>query len=846
MNHFATACLVACAAAALPAPANAYTTSRDFTLSINVSTPNGTNLSGVAYTLTQDDFQTEYSTSETTLDAKGHSSLRVYGGNHTLRLSVTGLKSYTTSFDVTADKTLDIALTEDIETPYSLTSSLAHDVFTGRNDVTISWNKEQAIFFDDFESYDGWTIDPQPWTGIDVDKYATITLSGSYPNAGKSQYITIANPWTVSPAWDLQYYYTLAPRSGHQYAAFLQNTAGNNNDWFISPKVTLTDDNTLRFFCRTADAVPGRIRVGITTAENPKATDFVTINEGNYISPGYEDWTEVKISLADYAGQTVRIGFNCTSTQGAMMTMIDDFFIGRINPYAQKAERAPLRSPANPNEKFLITLDGQQVAETENYHYTFESIADGHHVAGVQSKVVTGTSEVVTTEFDVNSADYATATLNVAANNGRSVDGMTVLFAGTDASYTTTIASGRAAIASLPKGAYKATIESDGYETSVTEFDLQGDISRDITLNERIVTPFNIVADIRDNGNGTCDVDMSWNRDLGFEDSFESYRDFATINIGDWVTYNFNGEHQPSYPISFNGYIVNFQGASTQENPRSVPPIVFNPKSTRPSLEPDAGFTAPDGDKYIAFMSPQSTNSDKWLISPKVKVYEQYEFSCIGKSYGGYDETIQFLISEGGDQPEDFVLLDEVEMPSDQWTQYTIDLGEYVGKTVRLAIRDVTYDGFVAQIDKVRIAPAEGSILLHGAGFVKSYDVTLDGNAAGNTVEPQYHFAALPSAKGVYTVGVRGNYETGSSEEAQYTLNISSGVNGVTATLNRVTTTQGAIHFDMNEANAYTLLTPAGQTVARGTLAEGTHTLAVPAGIYLLRLGTATLKLLIP
>lgn len=831
--------------ACLAATAGVYadTSSREFTLSVNVSSPVASSLAGKSFSLHHNGFDVEYSATETTLDNNGKCAIKVYGGNHTLKLQVPGCKAYSSTFDVDNNKSIDINLQEEISDPYSLKADLIHDVHSGRNDVVLNWNQEEAVFFDDFESYDPFSISPNPWTGIDVDKYPAAQLAGSYPNSGKPQYITIVNPTAVNPAWDLQYYYTLAPRSGNQYAAFVQPTAGANNDWFITPSITLGDDNILRFYVRSADAEPARIKVGITTAENPSVSDFTTISEGNFITPDFSDWMEVRIPLDNYAGQTVKIGFNCTSKQGTLMTMLDDVFVGRINDYNTnaKAERIVQRSPANPNEKFFITLNGNKIAETENYSYTIENIADGEHTFGVQSIVVTGASGVTTTKLNIDSRIYAKAAFNVMTNNGRSTDGISLLIADAHKSYSCPLADGKAELASLPKGDYRISINADGYDAFEDDFKLDGDKLTDITLVESIITPFNIVADVDDKGNGKCDINVSWNRDLGFSDGFESYPDFAQGNFGDWITYNFNGEHQVSYPISYEGSIVQYPGCTTSDAPRSVPPIVFNPLNTRPSLKSDAGFLAPEGNKYVAFMSPQQVVADKWLISPKIKIYDGYEFAFTGKSYGGYFETVQICVSEGSENPDDFTVLDEVTMPFDTWTRYSVDLADYAGKEIRAAIHHITYDGFVAQIDDVAIAPAENSILHTGAGFVQTYDVTLDGANVANVTKPAATIADV--AHGSHKIGVAANFATGKSPEAFYLIDTTSVDEISDAAISKVVAGVGEINVTVPTDADIAICDIAGKIIAKGKYPAGNHSFKAAEGIYILSIGREVFKL---
>lgn len=816
-----------------------FGTSREFSFTLNVTNPSGQSLEGVSYALHCDRFDIDYSSSETTLDASGTSRLNVYPGRHSFTLSVPGMKQVRGSVLVNENKTINVTLEENIEAPYALNAVQRHNAYDGTNSVLLDWNSELALFSDDFESYSPFTTDPRPWTGLDLDGQTAAPIQGSYPNRETMQYITIPNPWEVDPAWDVQYYYTMAPRSGRQYAAFVQPSAGSNNDWFITPRVTLDQkDNYLRFYMRTADATAGRLKVGITTEENPKASDFFTISEGNWLRPGYEEWEEVIIPLDEYAGETVRIGFHCTSEQGAVMTMLDDVFIGRITVAGKRAQRMPAKSPANPNETFIITLDGEKVGTTDGYTFTVENVGYGYHTIGVQSKVLTGVSEVTTANVYFDETRYAPVTLNATANNGLSTDGISIDITGKDdAKYNVALSGGTARLAALEKGEYTFAVDAPGYEKLSKTVNVSASVTVDLTLIEELVAPFNVTADLTNHSDGTFSALMQWNRDLGFRDSFEEYDDFATGTFGGWRTRNYNGEHQVSYPVSFGGYEVNFPGASTQSKPVSMPPMVFNPLRTSPSLQDDGAFLAPDGNKYVAFFGPQSAASDKWLCSPKIKIYDGYEFSFTAKAYPVYPETFEICVATEGTWPENFTVLDAVTCSYDQWTRYTVDLSEYAGREVYVGLHHVTYDGFVGQVDDVAVAPAEEAAT-HGSGFAQNYTVSLDGTALATTEETSYNLSHIADRD--HTVGIKANFRTGTSQETTYLIS-RSGISDVPELTACLTTAPGQIIIEAEAPTDYTVTTPSALTVARGT-ASGTVAIPAAPGIYMVTLGTKTLK----
>ena len=306
--------------------------SRDCNLTVKVVAATGESLEGQRVMLVQTDYSMTYGASETTLDAAGECRLKVYSGNHRLTVERAGYAAYAKDFPVTGDMTLNVTLTEDVRNPFALKLAERHDPMTGKNDVTLQWNREDPVFFDDFESYTAFDTEFSPWTGIDGDHAAAAPLQGSYPNRGTLQYAQVINPLVVEPSWWTDYP-VLRPYGGKQYVGFVRTYGGSaNDDWLISPAVTVGKNNIVRFMAKAADVYKERFEVGITTVDNPEASDFTVISSGNYETVGYEEWEAKEYSLADYEGETVRIAIHYIgdpSNGGAFMLMVDDFFVGQ-------------------------------------------------------------------------------------------------------------------------------------------------------------------------------------------------------------------------------------------------------------------------------------------------------------------------------------------------------------------------------------------------------------------------------------------------------------------------------------------------------------------------------------
>ena len=254
---------------------------------------------------------------------------------------------------------------------------------------------------------------------------------------------------------------------------------------------------------------------------------------------------------------------------------------------------------------------------------------------------------------------------------------------------------------------------------------------------EKIYTPYNITTDVTEGESGNYNVTVKWNQDLGFSDSFEDYEDFAQGSFGNWKSIDNDG--MAVYMISY---------------PTVIAPIVFNPYETTPAVDFDSYMLAQSGDKYVAFFSPQKAQADKWLISPKQVIRDGYIFRIAAKGYPmlGVFESIEFCISTADDEVGSFEVLDtEDELPTEHWGVYTIDLSEYAGQEVYLAVHYVSYDGYVASVDDFYVGPAEDGAAAN-VGNVLSYEVFLDGVSKGTTQTASFDLTGV--TPGTHTVGI--------------------------------------------------------------------------------------------
>lgn len=822
----------------------------DAKVNVEVTAVDGGDLSGLEFSLFHVGYSLNYS--GTVLDSGGKCSVDVISGEHRITIEKPGYAEYVETFTVASGETkeLDIVLQDDVHEPFALNAELQHDVFSGKDDVLLSWNKEEPSFFDDFESYDDFAIQFGEWTGIDGDKLAAAPIQGDYPNRGALQYAQIINPLTVEPAWWYDYP-VLRPYSGKQYVGFVRTSIGRaNDDWLISPAIEVKEDNILRFMAKAADRYPERFEVGITTVDNPEESDFEIISSGNYETVSYEQWVAKVYDLSEYKGQTVKIGIHYisdTNRYGAFMLMVDDFYVGQPDyeeAKMMKARRVPQHSPANPNESFKIYKNGEEVGTTDGYSYLLTDLQPGDYKIGVKAVYKSGVeSEMSEVNINVPSEGYSAVTFNVTTNNKVSADGLSVSVVSVETSdeYSVVVENGKAVIASLPDGQYVAAVTSGMYEDWSQELTVSGDVEVPVALEEKIYTPYNITTDVTEGESGNYNVTVRWNQDLGFSDSFEDYEDFAQESFGDWLSIDLDGMY--AAPISLSGEQVMFPGASTSTNPVAIAPIIMNPYLTTPKLSADGWFLPADGDKYVMFFNPWGsegdwTQTDKWLISPELQVYENYVLRFYAVGYD-WPETLEICVSTTDTEIESFVMLDEINTDiGGNWTQYEVDLSAYEGQKVYVGIHCISYAGWVCMFDDFYVGPKEDGAAVN-VGNVLSYEVFLDGVSQGTTQTASFDLTGV--TPGTHTVGIEARYESGVSERAEYSFSTDAGVEDVVSAGTLAYGVEGGIRIKPGVGANVKVFSVAGQLVA-DSYVESECTLNVPAGLYIVRVGEKAYK----
>ena len=164
--------------------------------------------------------------------------------------------------------------------------------------------------------------------------------------------------------------------------------------------------------------------------------------------------------------------------------------------------------------------------------------------------------------------------------------------------------------------------------------------------------------------------------------------------------------------------------------------FVFNPAMTEPSLLDELGDAiAPhSGERFGASLFLYEGGAqDDWLISPKLLLpATDAKMSFYVKSHSSdYGlEQYNVLISGTDNELESFVQIGETREAPVEWTLIEIDLTEYAGKEVYVAIQCITNNAFMFMVDDIVVSAPTGN----EGGDVLSSQLSLYPNPASEIV----------------------------------------------------------------------------------------------------------------
>jgi hypothetical protein len=620
-----------------------------------------------------------------TTNAQGQYSFRVYAGTYNVTCTKPNYQPSTQAGVVivgTQITTQDFVLTELTNPPVGVVSEIAPD----NEAVNITWQEPGAGGMGFEEGFEAETFPPTDWSQIIND---TATGGFDVPCSWARIGTIGLNPPVAAPEGEW-----------HAGMWWSYNT---QDEWLITPEFNCPYDGQLSF----------NSYVFLGSQHNEHYYVKVSTDDGNTWNVLWDastimtgDWSDYNIpftvSLADYAGQSIKLAFHALSAPGGLyyVWFVDNVIVGsptktitfNIDDFAtrsgvQRADAGMTRTmptKADEGNRALIgykvwrLMQGQETNEsswtsltpepinaTAYQDFDWTTIPDGTYKWAVKAIYTGGaTSPAALSNPQIRISQIGTVAGLVLNLENAAVAGATITCAGV----TATSNSIGAYVMQVPAGTYTVTASHPNYIPSVKE----------VTVVHQQTSTVNFVL--------SPVVEI-------FADGFEGHDDFS-INFAPWTlvdvdqstTYGFQDGQGNPIQFPHTGEAQAF--------------IIFNGSATVPPMN----VPAHGGDKFAACIAATQPPNNDWMITPQLENATAIEFWAAAIS-GGYTEKFNVAVSTTGTDPADFTVISGTTpvVPTTNWTKYTYDLGSYIGTPIYVGIQCVSNNAFMFMVDDVRV-----------------------------------------------------------------------------------------------------------------------------------------------
>ncbi|ASK31383.1 hypothetical protein CEY12_15275 [Chryseobacterium sp. T16E-39] len=303
------------------------------------------------------------------------------------------------------------------------------------------WGNAQTVLLEEgFESYTDFAITGiGNWKTLDLDGLDTYTGGGpvvggttvpgwtaNWTNAGAPMAFQIFNPSASNATNNLtavtgvdEEVRNFTPHGGLKtavsWAASLPGGVPVNNDWLISPPVTLgAGGNQLSLWVKalSPDYVENyKIGVYVGSGTPTAAANFTIISGASPLVAPYAAWQQATQNLDAYSGQTIRIGIQYMSSDKYMF-MVDDVKIttGTLstNEVSSKTKASVYPNPTKGEVEIktdkkiksvsIFDVSGRSVLKTTSAKQDLSSFSKGTYLLQIEFADGTSSTEKVIKE----------------------------------------------------------------------------------------------------------------------------------------------------------------------------------------------------------------------------------------------------------------------------------------------------------------------------------------------------------------------------------------------------------------------------------------------------------------
>ena len=390
------------------------------------------------------------------------------------------------------------------------------------------------------------------------------------------------------------------------------------------------------------------------------------------------------------------------------------------------------------------------------------------------------------------------------------------------------------------------TWEEDSYLAATVDYaaDMyEYDNASDNTIVRIIAPSFPAVADLTGDLDESGRVALTWSEPEIVEgdgktitDGAEEYASFLISDFGDWWTVDADG--LPTFGIANNtGGAVQYPNTG---KPQAF--MVFNPSEAGIPTEYSDGtptaWAPHSGDSYFASFGNDGT-ADNWLISPELpRVAQTISFYVKSQTADYGYEKYEVLYSTTGTELSDFVRIGDLRSAPVAWTEHRVELPEGARY---FAIRCVSQDAYVLMIDDITYLPAAAvteELALIG------YNVYRDGKCITPKPVVDMTFIDTDAEAGRHSYAVTAVYDKGESKFSNIVTLKPSGVDFISAEGVTIESGAGYVTVSAPVGTTLNIADTQGRIIA-GAKSSGSDRFDLTAGVYVVSVGTANVKVVV-
>ncbi len=270
-------------------------------------------------------------------------------------------------------------------------------------ETIIYYNLGTPLWGDDFEEHPDFALNMPNWIQYDEDGGNTYSITDvEFENAGEPMSYMVFNPASTTPPVE-----DMIPQSGSKFITSFASTEGVNDDWLISPAITVGTTTVVSFYAKsyTADYGLERFAVKMSLGGSAISNFQYSLHQGVEYLEAPTEWTLYHFNVSALTGTTVRLAIQCVSAN-AFILMVDNFRIDSTDDGVDNEEVEDIPqvnalaqnypNPFNPETSIAFSMKEAGRVTVDVYNVKgqkVKTLVDEYRQAGNHSVVWNGRDE---------------------------------------------------------------------------------------------------------------------------------------------------------------------------------------------------------------------------------------------------------------------------------------------------------------------------------------------------------------------------------------------------------------------------------------------------------------------